>query len=56
MTVRATDGERNYTLALAKGDRVRLFRWTGAKYEKGRGGGIGRNGSVLEVIDADNGA
>ena len=52
MTVRATDGERNYPLALAKGDRVRLFRSTGAQYEKGRGGGIGRNGSVLEVIDA----
>ena len=52
MTVRATDGERNYSLALAQGDRVRLFRSTGAQYEKGRGGGIGRNGSVLEVIDA----
>ena len=52
MTVRATDGERNYPLALAQGDRVRLFRSTGAQYAKGRGGGIGRNGSVLEVIDA----
>src|SRR5262245_66400895 len=52
MTVRATDGERTFPLALAKGDRVRLFRSTGAQYEKGRGGGIGRNGSVLEVMDA----
>jgi len=54
MTVRATDGERNYTLALARGDRIRLFRSTGATYEKGRGGGIGRNGSVLEVIAIDH--
>ena len=53
MTVRATDGDRNYPLALAMGDRVRLFRSTGAQYEKGRGSGLGRNGSVLEVIDAN---
>jgi hypothetical protein len=53
MTVRATDGERSYPLALARGDRVRLFRSTGAQYEEGRGGGIGRNGSVLEVVDAN---
>ena len=39
--------------ALARGDRVRLFRSTGAKYATGRGGAIGRNGSVLEVVDAD---
>jgi hypothetical protein len=50
VTVRATDGERNYGLPLARGDRVRLFRSTGAKYETGRGGSIGRNGSVLEVV------
>lgn len=54
MTVRATDGERTYPLALARGDRVRLFRSTGAQYEKGRGRGIGRNGSVLEVVDASD--
>ncbi|MBS0642230.1 MAG: AAA family ATPase [Proteobacteria bacterium] len=53
MTVRATDGDRNYDLALAQGDRVRLFRSTGATYENGRGGPIGRNGSVLEVVDAN---
>ena len=50
--VRATDGERDYTLRLAIGDRVRLFRSTGAKYDNGRGGPIGRNGSVLEVVNA----
>src|SRR4029077_6116610 len=43
--VRATDGERDYTLRLAVGDRVRLFRSTGAKYDNGRGGPIGRNGA-----------
>ena len=52
-SIRATDGERNFTLRLARGDRVRLFRSTGAKYATGRGGAIGRNGSVLEVVDAD---
>jgi hypothetical protein len=53
-TVRATDGERSYLLPLAKGDRVRLFRSTGAQYERGRGGSIGRNGSVLDVLGADS--
>ena len=52
-SVRATDGERDFTLRLAAGDRVRLFKSTGAKYGQGRGGAIGRNGSVLEVIGAD---
>ena len=50
--VRATDGERDYTLRLAVGDRVRLFKSTGSKYGEGRGGAIGRNGSVLEVVAA----
>jgi AAA domain-containing protein len=53
-SIRATDGERNFTLRLARGDRVRLFRSTGAKCATGRGGAIGRNGSVLEVVDADD--
>jgi hypothetical protein len=53
-TVKATDGERRYDLALAAGDRVRLFRSTGAKFGEGRGGAIGRNGSVLEVVGADD--
>lgn len=53
VTVKATDGERDMDLRLAKGDRVRLFRSTGANFGEGRGGRIGRNGSVLEVVDAD---
>jgi conjugative relaxase-like TrwC/TraI family protein len=53
-TIRATDGERDYTMRLAAGDRVRLFRSTGAKYGQGRGGAIGRNGSMLEVVDVDD--
>ena len=53
ITVQATDGERNYALALTKGDRDRLSGSTGSTYEKGRGGGIGRIGSVLDVITAD---
>ena len=54
VTVRATDGERDYALTLAKGDRVRLFRSTGAAFGNGRGGNIGRNGSVLEVVGVDD--
>lgn len=53
-TVNALDGERQYRLALAKGDRVRLFESTGASFGQGRGGSIGRNGSVLEVVAADD--
>jgi len=52
-TIRATDGQRDFTLRLAEGDRVRLFRSVGAKFADGRGGSIGRNGSVLEVLSAD---
>ncbi len=51
-TLRATDGagERDYELALAVGDRVRLFRRTNAKFtETGTVGNIGRNGTVLEI-------
>lgn len=46
-TVRATDGTRNYAMDLAVGDRVRLFKAIGAV----EGGSLGRNGSVLEVVD-----
>lgn len=53
VVVKATDGTRDYDLALAVGDRVRLFRSTGAKFGDGHGGNIGRNGSVLEVVAAD---
>jgi AAA domain-containing protein len=51
--VKATDGERNYSLALAGGDHVRLFKSTGVRLESGRGGRIGRNGSVVEVVSMD---
>ena len=52
-TVKAIDSDgRNYTLALAAGDRVRLFRSTGAGFGGSRGS-IGRNGSVLEVVGTD---
>lgn len=51
--VKATDGERDYLLRLGAGDHVRLFKSTGADYGEGKGGSIGRNGSVLEVVDAN---
>jgi len=41
-------------MALAVGDRVRLFKSTGARFSDGRGGNIGRNGSVLEVLALDD--
>ena len=53
MTIRATDGERNYAMPIANGDQVRLFASTGASFGDKRGGSIGRNGSVLEVVDTD---
>jgi hypothetical protein len=56
ITIVASDGNREYNLPLAKGDRVRLFKSTGAAYENGKGGSIGRNGSVLEVMDASQSA
>jgi TrwC relaxase/AAA domain len=52
--VRATDREdrRSYDMALAKGDRVRLFDRTNAKFTKtGTVGNIGRNGNVLEISE-----
>jgi AAA domain len=52
-SVKATDGTREYTLPLAPGDHVRLFKSTGANYGDGTGGPIGRNGTVLEVLNAD---
>jgi hypothetical protein len=56
ITIKATDGagERDYELALAVGDRVRLFRRTNAKFtDAGTVGNIGRNGSVLQIINVD---
>jgi len=52
MTIAATDGqgERSYSMALAEGDRVRLFRRMNATFaETGHSGNIGQNGTVLEV-------
>jgi len=52
--LRAVDQDgRGYDMGLAVGDRVRLFKSTGATFANGRGGTIGRNGSVLEVLGAD---
>jgi hypothetical protein len=56
VTVKATDGAgvRQYELALAVGDRVRLFRRTNAKFiDTGTVGNIGRNGTVLEITALD---
>jgi hypothetical protein len=61
--VKATDGERDYSLRLAAGDRVRLFRSTRAFMGMGsrRDGktyridrSIGRNGSVLDVVSVNH--
>jgi hypothetical protein len=53
ITVLATSAggnERKYDLALAVGDRVRLFERTNARFLDTNGGGnIGRNGTVLEI-------
>lgn len=38
---------------MAKHDRVRLFASTYATYPNGRGGAIGRNASVPEVMEAN---
>jgi hypothetical protein len=52
ITVKATDQNgAEYDLTLARGDRVRLFANTGAALSGGRAGNIGRNGSVLTVLD-----
>ena len=40
-----------YDLALARGDRIRLFARTYARFTDGRKGNIGNNGSVLDVTD-----
>jgi hypothetical protein len=40
-----------YDLPIAIGDRVRLFDRVGASFGPGRGGVIGHNGSVLDVLD-----
>lgn len=52
--VKATDqgGQARYDLALAAGDRVRLFDRTWGRTEDGRKVRAGNNGSVVEVVDA----
>lgn len=51
-TIRATDNDgARYDMTLAKGDRVRLFRNTNARFADGTHGSIGRNASVLTVED-----
>jgi hypothetical protein len=52
LVVAATDGEgaRSYELALAVGDRVRLFRRINATFsESGASSNIGQNGTVLHI-------
>ncbi|HTU54094.1 MAG TPA: MobF family relaxase [Acetobacteraceae bacterium] len=52
ITIAATDsqGERSYSLALAEGDRVRLFSRVNATFiDTGRSSNIGHNGTVLAV-------
>jgi hypothetical protein len=51
VTIKAADREGNvYDLALAAGDKVRLFASTRVKGERGS---IGRNGTVLTVVNAE---
>ncbi|MGH7043974.1 MAG: MobF family relaxase, partial [Acetobacteraceae bacterium] len=51
-TLKATDQNgAAFDLALARGDRVRLFANAGAALADGKAGNIGRNGSVLTVLD-----
>lgn len=52
--ITATDAEglQEYEMALAPGDRIRLFRRTNAKFSRtDTTGNIGRNGTVLEITE-----
>ncbi len=54
LTIAATDGDRAapqaYDLALAEGDKVRLFQRTNARFiDSGASGNIGQNGTVLAI-------
>jgi hypothetical protein len=54
IVVQAEDGggDRNYDLALARGDRIRLFRRVNARFtESNTVGNIGRNGTVLKLLE-----
>ena len=53
MTIAATDSAdaRSYSMSLAEGDRVRLFKRTNASFKQiGSHGNIGQNGSVVQII------
>jgi AAA domain len=57
MTVAATDGqgERSYGLALAEGDKARLFQRLTVKYVGTEShGAFGENGSVLDIMEIHN--
>gem|GEM_PF-1173776 len=56
VTLAATDGDRaaprTYDLALAEGDKIRLFQRTNARFlDSGGSGNIGQNGTVLEIAE-----
>ncbi|MBS0984261.1 MobF family relaxase [Gluconobacter cerinus] len=53
LTIRCSDrqGSEQYDVALAQGDRLRLYRVTRASFGEGNSGIIGVNGSVVEVAD-----
>ena len=56
--IKATSGKEDYVMALAPGDRVRLFKSTGGTYfdtGKATGGSVGRNGTVLTVVEVNTG-
>ncbi len=59
ITLSATDAggveARTFDLALAVGDKVRLFRRTNEVFKSGRASNIGRNGSVLTVVGISEG-
>lgn len=57
MKITATDGDGKhaYEMSLAPGDRVRLFARTNATYLDSKTvGNIGRNGSVLEIVEVSD--
>lgn len=48
----ATGENTSYDLSLARGDKVRLFQRTNARFlDTNSGGNLGRNGTVVEVRD-----
>jgi hypothetical protein len=52
MATTDAEGSHSYDLALARGDRIRLFQRTNAKFSgTATTGNIGRNGTVLEITE-----